>query len=65
MINGCFLKDMTTNRPRQCVEHGNNPFLLALLLEPKVLYISVSCWLLAQESRDLSQAETKMTIVKS
>ena len=30
-----------------------------------LLYICVSCWLLAHESRDLSQAKTKITLVKS
>ena len=31
----------------------------------KVLYICVSFWLLAHESRDLSEAEKKITLVKS
>ena len=30
----------------------------------QVLYICVSCWLLAHESRDLSQAETKIIVVE-
>ena len=31
----------------------------------EVLYICVSCWLLARESQDLSQTETKIALVKS
>jgi hypothetical protein len=30
----------------------------------QVLYICVSCWLLAPESCDLSQAQTKMIVVE-
>ena len=30
-----------------------------------VIYICISFWLLAHDSRDLSQAETKITRVKS
>ena len=33
--------------------------------ESRVLYICVSCWLLAHESRDLSQDETKITVARA
>ena len=41
----------------QCTVIGSE----AIVLHHKVLYICVSCWLLAHKSRDLSQAETKIT----
>ena len=41
------------------LQKGTNPNVL-----PMVLYICVSFGLLAHESRDLSQAETKITLVK-
>ena len=41
----------------QCTVIGSE----AIVLHHKVPYICVSCWLLAHKSRDLSQAETKIT----
>ena len=34
------------------------------IVQCKVVYICVSSWLLANKSRDLSQAEKKITVVK-
>ena len=33
--------------------------------ESGVVYICFSCWLLAHESRDLSQDETKITVARA
>ena len=38
--------------------------LEGLFLRNKLFYICVSFWLLAHESRDKSQAETKITLAK-
>ena len=47
---------------RQAGGHRHSAPLLAPTTE--VVYICSSCWLLAHESRDLSQAEKKVTVVK-
>ena len=51
--------------------HGSNAdcfekiVLLYFINIPMVLYICVSFWLLAHESRDLSQVETKIIVIAS
>ena len=47
--------------------HVSKPkvFKARFVINNQVIYICVSFWLLAHESRDLSQAETKITLVKS
>ena len=42
------------------LQKGTHPNVL-----PMLLCICVSFWLLAHEPRDLSQAETRITLVKS
>ena len=67
----CVLQDndQLARSASSCLETlVNMPYEFDFFLnqnEAKVLYISVSFWLLAHESSDLFQAETIITLVKS